>query len=119
MPTIDNYTIKIHPQKGRCVIAAKTFNTGDVVPKNIVIPFEWKDLPESNLDNYRMAWTDSEDCIALGAINLLNHDDNPNVEIVDDLQARTKTAVAIKDISLDDEITCSYKCEVWFPVSTK
>lgn len=79
-----------------------------------VITFDNRDLPRTNLDMYRMGWTDTEDAIALGHINLVNHSEEPNVEILDNLPAKMKTMVSLRPIRTGEELLVKYRCEVWF-----
>jgi SET domain-containing protein len=52
--------------------------------------------------------------MALGYIMLYNHSAEPNIELESDLNAKTITAMAIKNIKAGEELTWDYGCEIWF-----
>ena len=105
--------IKMHPIKGRCVHSAHRFSAGRMIEKNPVITFPF--LPEGYpLLEYAMQWSDTEDCIALGNINLINHSENPNCSVENYIAGQAKLLHAERDILQDEELTIKYKRKLWF-----
>lgn len=107
--------IKTIEGKGRCVFAGRDFEEGDLILENHVITYPF--LDDHKLLEYSMAWTDDEDALALGYINLLNHSETPNCKIVDDIDAKIKRLYASSPITRDAELTIRYKCQLWFGVA--
>jgi SET domain-containing protein len=68
----------------------------------------------SKLLDWSMEWTDTEDALALGNINLLNHDENPNCRIENDFENMTKSVYSKRFINIDEELTIDYDCPLWF-----
>ena len=105
----------MHPIKGRCVHAARDFKKGELIETNPVIVYG--PLPEDHeLQSWSMWWTEKEDAIALGNLNLLNHSTTPNVSLSDDHVKMTKTIYAKREISKGEELTLDYGCDLWFDV---
>lgn len=101
--------------KGWAVYALVDFAKGEVVEQAPVVPLTLAGLAPGVVDEYRMAWTDDEDCLALGNVNLINHSTgSPNATIVDDVDARMKIVVALRDIRAGEEIRIKYNCSLWF-----
>jgi len=110
MPTIINN----HIVKGKCVHTTKDYHTDEQIEVNHVLPFNHLDKEWGDLDTHRMAWTKSQDCIALGHINLLNHSNKPNAYIKRDFKNKRMTLCAKTDINSGDELTINYECDLWF-----
>ena len=109
----ENTRLELHPIKGRCVIANRAFKAGDIILVNdvLICPF----LPEAHaLNAWVMWWTDTEDCIALGHINLLNHSETKNCTIENLYPEKQKKLIAITDIAEGEELTIHYDCKLWF-----
>ena len=110
---MNTFYIKVRQGKGRCVHAAVRYKKGTLIMTNPVItyPFMSEDSP---LSEYSMAWSNTEDCLALGHINLLNHSDTPNCRIKDCMPEGTKLLYALRDIAINEELTVKYRCPLWF-----
>jgi len=106
--------VGLSPGKGLGVFAVESILPGEEIMTCHVITFANHNLPEGNLDAYRMGWTEEEDAIALGHINLVNHSESPNVEILDNLPAKMKIMKSIKPIKTGEELGVRYRCDVWF-----
>lgn len=96
--------------KGICVIANRSFKKGEIITQNVVIPV-------SNTDKLSEPWrmdsgSKNYDVIALGEIQLMNHDENSNVSI--ERKPKLFTASAKRDISVGEELCIDYLCPLWF-----
>ena len=113
-PENDGLVIVRDKVKGRCVIANRDFKKGELITVNHVITYPF--LPEgSRLLIWSMWWTNKEDCLALGYINLLNHSEKyPNVCITNDYRNKMKRLYADRDIVKGEELLISYACELDF-----
>lgn len=107
--------VGICPLKGWAVFAAEELAQDEIIEENPVVPFSWRKSPEGPINDYRMEWTESEDCIALGACGLVNHSSSqPNARVINDLDRGVKVLVATRPIMVGEEILIKYKCELWF-----
>jgi len=91
------------------VFAARSLSVGSFIEVGITIPVSF-----DSIDVYRLAWTDDMDCIATGCLLMYNHSDEPNVSLVRDIENRTITVVALRDIVKDEELTFRYACGPWW-----
>lgn len=108
--------IRRHPIKGRSVHSTLDFIAGELIETNPVIVYESIGKGHA-LYEYGMEWErEDQEAIALGHINLLNHDPNPNVTISNDYTNMTKSIYAKEYIRTGDELTIDYDCELWFDV---
>ena len=105
---------QVSPGKGRGVFAYHALHKGALVLVDPVFIFKTAGLPPTALDDYRMAWTDEEDCIALGLTNLINHSDDPNVVITDDIPGCVKRVTVVKYIAEGTELLAKYRCPIWW-----
>ena len=108
--------VRPSPGKGRGVFANRPLHRGTLLLVDPVFTFKTADLPPTTLDDYRMAWTDEEDCIALGMANLINHSDTPNVVITEDIPGRFKRVTALQYIPVGGELLVRYTCPIWWEV---
>jgi hypothetical protein len=106
--------IRASPGKGRGVFARIPIQSGRLLLVDPVFTFKTADLPPTALDDYRMGWSEEEDCIALGMANIINHDEDPNVIITDDLSARTKRVTSVRFIPAGGELLVTYRCPIWW-----
>lgn len=112
---MSNVIIAKDPKKGRMVIANRDFEKDEMIEYNHVLTYPF--LPnEHPLLDWSMEWSDTEDALALGHINLLNHSEQSNVYLVNDFKEMTKTMYAKKAIKKDEELIINYDCELWFDV---
>ena len=72
-------------------------------------------IPKSDistyLEQYCFPWNGKQNdcCVCMSNITFANHSNNPNTKIYSvDKEQMTKTFVALKDISSDEEITLKY-----------
>lgn len=101
--------------KGRCIIATRDYYSKTVILINPVLLIEVDALAESSSFNaYPIRWTDTHNSIALGLINLLNHSEQPNCELICNYDDLTITLRAITDIKSGEELVIKYACELWF-----
>lgn len=105
--------VKLHSVKGRCVHASRKISAGELIEENHVITYPLLEEGSKILD-WSMEWTDTEDALALGNINLLNHDEDSNCRIENDFVNMTKRVYANRNIEKDEELTIHYDCELWF-----
>jgi len=111
----DEFLICRDDIKGICVLAARKIYKGENIYNCPVVTIPFDDVKEeSNLTQYLMDWSEEENCLSFGIINLLNHSDDPNVVLRKDFKDKLMTAYALKDINSCDELTIKYKCEIWF-----
>lgn len=105
--------LKEHPIKGKCVHLSVACKNGDLIDVNHVITYPF--LPEGHkLLDWSMEWTETEDALALGLMNLLNHSSNSNCYLINDYETKTKRLYAKRDLLPDEELTITYACELWF-----
>ena len=97
--------------KGRGIISNIFINKGTVIETAPVVPFEGK-LPEE-LSGLPFAWFGKE-AIALGIVQLINHDAEPNCTIECNEKERTISLITIQDIQPGEELSFDYDCELWF-----
>jgi len=109
-----NSIISQHDIKGKCVHASKDYQADELIDVNYVLPFKHLNRDWGDLDTHRMAWNKSQDCIALGHINLLNHSENPNVYIKKDFKIKRMSMFALRNIKAGEELTIHYECDLWF-----
>jgi len=100
--------------KGRGVLAATRIEAGTLIERAPVKPFDNDQSLPDGLADLPFAWTDEQDCIALGCVQLVNHDDHPNCRVERDLKALTISLVAEREILAGEELTFKYKCPLWF-----
>jgi hypothetical protein len=103
--------------KGNCVVARRDIPRGKKIVVNPVVPLRFEDTrPSSKIDEYPMWWTRKLDCLAIGAINLLNHSSKPNVRLTRDYRRRLITCFARRKIRAGEELFINYACPLWFTV---
>lgn len=100
-------TIKNSPIGGRGVFAKQSYKKGDVIEICPCIRQHHK-YSLGKIYDYTFNYNDSnDDLIAFGYGSLYNHTDNPNAEW-NILNEHQMEIIAIKDISVDEEIYISY-----------
>ena len=105
-------------KKGFCVVAYRDICQNELICINPVGLIGFKDLTEkSEFNHYPMWWNDKTDCIAFGAINLLNHSKESNVYLKRDYKKRLISMYALKFIKHGTELVIDYNCELWFDPS--
>jgi SET domain-containing protein len=108
--------------KGRGLIATSDIADGDVIEVAPVIPLTDADgdIRESVLFNYPFKWDDPPhiEAIALGAISMCNHDDDPNAVFEPDIPAGVMRLWALRAIAAGEEITIDYGIPLWFEASS-
>jgi SET domain-containing protein len=104
--------------KGRGLITTTPIAEGVVIEVAPVIRMndEDGDVRESVLFNYPFKWDDPPymEAIALGAISMCNHDDDPNAEFAADLEAGVMRLFSLRAIAAGEEITIKYGIPLWF-----
>jgi SET domain-containing protein len=120
----DGLTLRVSEGKGRGVFAARAFRQGEVLMVNAVLVFGENDatkVGETALAYYHFNWPfgpNGEDidadespysCIPFGLIALINHGrEDANASWIYSRELMTMTAVALRDISADEEILWDY-----------
>lgn len=104
------------PGKGRGILAGRHFGPGEVVdaaPVILVPAREWPVLQQTVLSDYCFEWdeTTGSVAVALGRCSLFNHSYSPNVAAEKQMRRRFITFVALRDISLGEELTLNYNAE--------
>jgi SET domain-containing protein len=106
-------------EKGRGVFAGKDFSKGDLIERAPIIKLpdpEWESLEKTALREYYFNWSADSAAIALGYIEMVNYDENPNAA-TNRLQAEGQMEiVALREIRKGEEITIRYLCPPWFEV---
>lgn len=111
-PNIHNKTLIYRsPIHGFGIIATEPIMTDEVIEKCVAIP-----CPQvaGVLDDYRLDWTENEDAIATGNALIYNHSDTPNVKFIKNIENRTITIKAIRNISIGEELFKKYVCGPWW-----
>lgn len=103
--------------KGRGVVARWPIKAGTLIETAPVKPFDFNQPMPDALADLPMAWTDTEDCITMGAVQFMNHSDNPNCRLERDIEALTIKTYALRDIAAEEELTYRYLCPVWWNAS--
>ncbi len=116
-------TVREVPGKGRGLFIAADVPAGALLEEAPVIPMRPEDaVPrQSILYNYPFGWEDPPyvEAVALGAISMANHDDNPNARFQTDLPAKLVRLFAKRDLRAGEEVTIDYVIELWFDAAPK
>jgi uncharacterized protein len=107
------FELRFHPEKGRCVIAAKDFPRESILEKAPVIIIsqkDWEIIEKTSLHNYAFGWGTEQDqaAIALGWGSLFNHSYNPNALYRKNLNEQFIDFITLRDIRAGEEITVNY-----------
>lgn len=94
-------------------MAAFDFDYGDLIAVNPVIVYPCLGTAH-RLQAWAMDWRDTEDAIAPGVINLLNHKTRSSCRLENDYKRMEKRLYAKRPIARGEELTISYACELWF-----
>lgn len=112
--------VKDSPGKGKGVFASIYIPADCVLLESPVLLISYRDLEAISenafIHDYRMAWDDENEAIALNMVNLINHSDSPNSLVLRCLHTKTMRVVSMRAISAGEEVTCSYQCPPWFEV---
>jgi hypothetical protein len=105
------------PGKGLGVFASKDFKKDEVIEVCPVIIMSHEDselIISTVLNEYQFQWgkDGKEGAICLGYGSLYNHSHTPNAEFDTDLEKRTITFTALKDIKKGEEICTNYDWEL-------
>ena len=101
--------------RGRGVFSLTRTPRGICILRDHVIEVGFDDIVErSVLNAYPMAWTETHNAIAFGLTNLINHSDTPNCTILRFPKERVICVTALQRISVDEELTIRYACDLWF-----
>lgn len=103
-----------HPKKGRCLIATRDIQEGELIAHNHVELVTYALIESSELAPWSFAWNDDHDAIVFGDISLVNHSEDPNSRLERDFDQGTISCFAKRQISEGEEITYSYACDLWF-----
>lgn len=101
---------------GRGVFATRLITPGERFETNPVFRVaadERPHLDETSLHDHYFEFA-GDAYIALGAISLLNHDEDPNAEFELDAPALEITLIAQRTIGVGEEVTIHYGVEPWW-----
>jgi uncharacterized protein len=99
---------------GRGVYTRVSIRRGAIVEVAPVIPLtgkDWKQIKDSSLETYVFAWGANEksNALALGFGGLFNHSDDPNLLFALNLEERSITFRARRDIAASEQLTIDYR----------
>lgn len=105
--------IERFPNKGRGVVAMRSFRAGEMIERVPVIVVPAEDVPlirQTRLASYYYEWGDDcrQGAIALGSGSLYNHSYTPNARYEFREREECLEFVALRDIALGEEITINY-----------
>jgi SET domain-containing protein len=111
----DRVSINIHPKKGRCVIAKKTFRKNETIAVDPVIVLTLKETGKTALNNYTLWWKGrNKVALGLGVSVLINHGKDPNVLFKFDIEDKIVGVFAKRTIKKGEELSVDYKIPLWF-----
>lgn len=112
---------EIDEEKGRGMFALRDFKKGEILETAPVIPVAKENVVDSGEapDGYLLDWDgnfeNEEYCMPLGYIMMYNHSKDPNIELDQDYDKYTMTAIALRDIKKGEELCWDYNVdELWF-----
>ncbi|MHB1731997.1 MAG: SET domain-containing protein [Ferrimicrobium acidiphilum] len=112
---------------GRGVFATRSFRCGDLIeacPVIVIPAAERSDIDKTILFNYYYDW-DGDAALAQGLGSFYNHSYKPNATYEKDIPSAVIRVVAIRDITVAEEITVNYNGSpdstkpVWFETDTE
>jgi SET domain-containing protein len=111
------------PGRGRGVVAARAFRSGEVLERAPVLVLPRADVAPLRgklLDDYWFWWDDTHNACGLGFASLYNHACPANARFDRDVAARALVITAVADIAAGAEVTINYHGDphdaspVWF-----
>lgn len=104
------YEVTIIPAKGRALKALKRISADEIILENHVLIISNISLNDEILRSHVMHYYGKQNCIMLGEATLVNHDDNPNCEILIVLDKKLPKVVLIakRPIKKGEELTINY-----------
>ncbi len=109
-----NVEIRKTNDKGRGVFATKKFIAAEVIEECPIIFIDESDeinIQKTILGKYIYEWNKNDGAIILGYGSIYNHSYTPNAEYIRDFKNNKLIYKAIKNISIDEEITVNYNGE--------
>ncbi len=121
----------ISEKKGRGAFAKKSIKKDSIIDVAYVVPIpnkDYKKIYKTILYNYCYIWEDPEhmpafrNAITLSVSQFINHSYDPNVKYLYDYENKAMEFIAIKDISVGEELVTNYnariddKSPMWFEV---
>jgi len=111
----DRVKIDLHPKKGRCVFAKKTFRKNEIIAVDPVILLTLKETGETALNHYTLWWKGrNKVALGLGVSVLINHSKDPNVLFKFDIKDKLIGVFAKRTIEKGEELSVDYKIPLWF-----
>lgn len=104
------------PLHGRGLFARRLFSAGEVVcssPCVVVPPHEFDCVSDTVIGDYLFWWGREHGALCLGEVAMMNHSDTPNTRIEQVFDPPTLRAIALRDITTDEELTFAYKTIDW------
>jgi SET domain-containing protein len=104
------YEVTIIEKKGRGLKALKTIQEGEIVLENHALRISNVRLNDEVLRKHVMFYQGNQNIIMLGEATLVNHDDNPNCEILIVVNNKLPKVVlvALRKIKKNEELTIDY-----------
>lgn len=104
------YEVYITPYAGRGVRALKMIREGEIILENHILVISNISLNDEILRSHVMHYYGKQNCIMLGEATLVNHDDNPNCEVLIVLDKKLPKVVLIakRSIKKGEELTINY-----------
>jgi uncharacterized protein len=104
-------------EKGRGLFATGPFRMGEEITRAPVILIEAGSLAGTPVENYCFYWSETEEAVAFGVVQMANHSVTPNSSLTTSPESLEIILTAIKNIAVGEEITYDYDCELWFEPS--
>ena len=103
-------------ERGRGLFATVPIRAGEEITRAPVVVIEAGALTGTPLEAYCFDWSDHEEAVAFGPIQMANHSTRPNSELSS--EGLDLIMIAIADIAPGEEIVYDYDCELWFEDAT-
>jgi SET domain-containing protein len=117
-PIVESLCVRPAEGKGRGVFAERAFARGELIERTpvIVLPGnQWELLEQTALRDYYFDWG-SEAAVPVGFAMIYNHSEHPNVRVFRHVSEGVVEIVALRDITLGEELTHHYHCRPWFRI---
>lgn len=116
--------VQVVPGKGRGVFLRVAVAAGTVLESAPALELDAEDLARLEgtvVEDYQFAHPQDPErgCLIFGLASLLNHSDQPNVELRWEKRERVGwfvSMVALVDLPAGVELLYRYRCPPWFPV---
>ena len=111
----DRVCIRVHPKKGRCVLAKRTFRKNETIAVDPVIVLRVKEVAGTVLNDYVLWWKGrNKVALGLGVSVLINHSETPNVFFRFGIEDELVAVTARRTIAKGEELLVDYNIPLWF-----